>query len=68
MTRFSHIVTLLGSKRFLPTTVQSQTRWFSVSANMSSFYDLKAKKLDGSEFSFAGLKGKVVLIENTASL
>jgi len=29
---------------------------------------LKANKLDGSEMSFAQLKGKVVLILNTASL
>jgi len=35
---------------------------------MMSFYDLKANKLDGSEMSFAQLKGKVVLIQNTASL
>jgi len=33
-----------------------------------SFYDLKAKLLDGSEFNFSSLKGKVVLVENTASL
>jgi len=35
---------------------------------MSSFYDLTAELLDGSEFKFSSLKGKVVLIENTASL
>jgi len=35
---------------------------------MASFYDLTAKKLDGTEFKFSDLKGKVVLIENTASL
>lgn len=35
---------------------------------MASFYDLKAKKIDGSEFNFDALKGKVVLVENTASL
>lgn len=33
-----------------------------------SFYDLKAKKLDGSEVKFSEFKGKVVLVENTASL
>jgi len=35
---------------------------------MSSFYELTAKKIDGTEFNFSDLKGKVVLIENTASL
>jgi len=35
---------------------------------MSKFYNLKAKKLDGTEVEFSSLKGKVVLIENTASL
>jgi glutathione peroxidase-family protein len=33
-----------------------------------SFYDLKANKIDGTEMSFSELKGKIVLIENTASL
>lgn len=35
---------------------------------MSSFYELSAKTLDGTEFKFSQLKNKVVLIENTASL
>jgi glutathione peroxidase-family protein len=35
---------------------------------MTSFHDFKAKKLDGEEMSFGDLAGKVVLIENTASL
>ncbi|RKP34956.1 thioredoxin-like protein [Dimargaris cristalligena] len=33
----------------------------------ASFYDLKAKKLDGQEYDFSQLKGKVVLIVNVAS-
>jgi len=33
-----------------------------------SFYDLKANKIDGTEMCFSELKGKIVLIENTASL
>jgi glutathione peroxidase len=33
----------------------------------TSFYDLKAKTIDGKDFSFAELKGKKVLIVNTAS-
>ena len=32
-----------------------------------SFYDLKAKTIDGKDFSFSDLKGKKVLIVNTAS-
>jgi glutathione peroxidase len=32
-----------------------------------SFYDFKVKALDGSEFDFSSLKGKKVLIVNTAS-
>jgi glutathione peroxidase len=32
-----------------------------------SFYDLKALTIDGKEFSFSSLKGKKVLIVNTAS-
>jgi len=32
------------------------------------FYDLEAKKLDGTTFKFRELVGKVVLIENVASL
>jgi glutathione peroxidase len=38
-----------------------------ISINAQSFYDLKAKTIDGKEFSFADLKGKKVLIVNTAS-
>lgn len=36
-------------------------------AMAASFYDLKAKTLDGDEFDFAQLKGKVTLITNVAS-
>ncbi len=32
-----------------------------------SFYDLKSKTIDGADFNFSGLKGKKVLIVNTAS-
>lgn len=35
---------------------------------MKMFYDLTAKLLSGEAFNFASLKGKVVLIENVASL
>jgi len=36
--------------------------------NMASFYDIKAKTLDGRVVSMSDFKGKAVLIENTASL
>ena len=32
-----------------------------------SFYDFKVQTIDGSEFSFSSLKGKKVMIINTAS-
>jgi len=35
---------------------------------MPSFYELKAKSLNGEVVSMEKYKGKVVLIENTASL
>ena len=41
---------------------------FTISVNaQTSFYDLKAKTIDGKDFDFATLKGKKVLIVNTAS-
>ena len=33
----------------------------------SGFYDLKSKTIDGKDFSFSSLKGKKILIVNTAS-
>ena len=39
---------------------------FSTQAQ-TSFYDLKAKTIDGKDFNFAELKGKKVLVVNTAS-
>jgi glutathione peroxidase len=43
--------------------------FLSVSTSLcaQSFYDLKAKTIDGKDFSFADLKGKKVLVVNTAS-
>ena len=42
---------------------------FSVSgfSQTSGFYDFKVKTLEGKEFDFASLKGKKVMIVNTAS-
>uniref|UniRef100_A0A3Q3N0R6 Glutathione peroxidase n=1 Tax=Labrus bergylta TaxID=56723 RepID=A0A3Q3N0R6_9LABR len=39
-----------------------------MAANIKRFYGLTAKLLSGETFSFSALKGKVVLIENVASL
>jgi glutathione peroxidase len=40
---------------------------FTVKQSNPSFYDLKAKTIDGKEFSFSELKGKKIMIVNTAS-
>lgn len=37
-------------------------------AGVKSFYDITTKTLTGEEFKFSSLQGKVVLIENVASL
>lgn len=36
-------------------------------SSLQSFYDLKAKTIDGKDFAFSSLKGKRVLIVNVAS-
>jgi glutathione peroxidase len=36
-------------------------------AQKSGFYDFKVKTLDGNEFDFSSLKGKKVMVVNTAS-
>lgn len=40
---------------------------FTIKLPTASFYDLKAKTIDGKDFCFADLKGKKVMIVNTAS-
>lgn len=40
---------------------------FTFGQRAHSFYNLKAKTIDGKEFDFSSLKGKKVLIVNTAS-
>lgn len=39
----------------------------TISGYAQGFYDLKAKTIDGKDFNFADLKGKKVLVVNTAS-
>jgi glutathione peroxidase len=43
------------------------TVMLSLSVKAQTFYDLKAKTIDGKDFDFSELKGKKVLIVNTAS-
>src|SRR5579871_249577 len=40
----------------------------SVSKPMKTLYDFKAKTIDGKDFDFSSLKGKKVMIVNTASM
>lgn len=49
------------------THVSSLTFSTSSIINMSSFYDLKAPLPNGETLDFSTLKGKIVLIVNTAS-
>ena len=48
---------LISALTLMPTALFSQT----------SFYDFKVKTLDGKDFDFASLKGKKVMVVNTAS-
>lgn len=48
-------------------TLAAMTVALAASAQTKSFYDFKVKTLDGAEFDFASLKGKKVMIVNTAS-
>jgi glutathione peroxidase len=50
---------LLAVASLFGTSIKSQTP--------KSFYDLKTKTIDGKDFNFSDLKGKKVLIVNTAS-
>jgi glutathione peroxidase len=43
------------------------TASISAAAQSTGFYDFKVKTLEGADFNFASLKGKKVLIVNTAS-
>ena len=66
---FRGATALLLSKSSTTTPLHSHLSFSSLRVrDMSSFYDLSAKRLNGSEFKFSELKGKVVLVENTATL
>lgn len=47
--------------------VTDEVQATETNATTMSFYDLSAKTIDGEDFSFSDLKGKRVLIVNTAS-
>lgn len=55
--RFNRIIFILMALAMVLGTVNAQT----------GFYNLKAKDIDGQEFDFSALKGKKVMIVNTAS-
>lgn len=55
--RFNRIIFVLMALAMVLGTVNAQT----------GFYNLKAKDIDGQEFDFSALKGKKVMIVNTAS-
>ncbi|HSY76896.1 MAG TPA: glutathione peroxidase, partial [Bacteroidia bacterium] len=40
----------------------------SFNSSLKTLYDFKAKTIDGADFDFSKLKGKKVLIVNTASM
>ncbi|MFL5762842.1 MAG: glutathione peroxidase [Bacteroidia bacterium] len=54
------IVLFVACKTTVPTTAASPEA-------SKQFYDLKAKTIDGQDFNFSDLKGKKVMIVNTAS-
>ena len=57
-------------KKTISTIFFAVAAMFSPSAKAqtaTSFYDLKTKTIDGKDFNFSDLKGKKVLIVNTAS-
>ena len=58
--------TLLATSLCAWTFMQSSVD-FTPTPSMTSFYDLKAKTLEGDDFDFENLKDKRVLIVNTAS-
>ena len=45
----------------------SFTLFICISVNSQTFYDLKAKTIDGKDFNFSDLKGKKIMVVNTAS-
>ena len=49
-------------------SIKMNFRYKNSAIAMASFYDLAAKRLDGEMIKMDQYRGKVVLVENTASL
>ena len=58
---------LLGGAGLVAWKTFNGSVWHQPSSAMTSFYDLHAETLEGDAYSFADLKGKRVLVVNTAS-
>ncbi len=54
-------------KRIIPILIIALLGSFNLYSQDGNFYDFKVKKIDGATFDFASLKGKKVMIVNTAS-
>lgn len=54
-------------KAILVSTLLIFSFFYMTGQEKKSFYELKSKTIDGKDFSFSSLKGKKVLIVNTAS-
>lgn len=59
---------LTGDRRVHCVSIRLSKKISQMAGNVKRFYDLTAKLLSGEPLSFSTLKGKVVLIENVASL
>ena len=58
---------VLGTAGLVAWNTFNANVWHQPAPAVASFYDLRAKTLEGDDFSFTDLKGKRVLIVNTAS-
>lgn len=60
-------IVILGTAGLVAWKTFNQATWHEPTSPMTSFYNLTAETLEGDEFAFEQLKGKRVLIVNTAS-
>ena len=58
---------LIGTAGLVAWKTFNASTWHQPAPAMASFHDLTAETLEGESFSFADLKGKRVMIVNTAS-
>jgi len=58
---------ILGAAGLLAWKTFNTNTWHNPTPGMASFHDLSATTLEGDDFDFNQLKGKRVLIVNTAS-